>query len=158
MAASPHDTDKEGGEIVPLSRREVGGATETETVREEAVDDVKVRATDLREDGRVTGEERENGATEVTIERATAEVTIIRALCMCVCVCVWGGGGVGTSLQGDTCTMTCSDVHTHTLSTTSGTCTYMYLNQFECQFDIRKKGVSQKLQEQFGICNAINSL
>ena len=63
-----------------MRRREVVGAAESETVREEAVDNVKVRATDLREDGGVAGEERKDRATEVAIERATTEVAVIRTL------------------------------------------------------------------------------
>lgn len=71
---SLHDAYEEGGEVVPLSRGEGSHAAEPEEVREKAVNHVKVRATDLWEDGGVAREERENGATQVSGDETTQAV------------------------------------------------------------------------------------
>lgn len=78
---SLHDADEEGGEVVPLSRREKSRTAQSEEVREEALDHIKVRRTDLREDGGVAREEGENRATQVADdEPAKAVVCRPRAL------------------------------------------------------------------------------
>ena len=73
------DADEEGGEVLLLGHRELGPAAETEAVREKAVHNMEVGATDLWEDGGVVGEEREDGATQVAIERTT-QCVLIRTL------------------------------------------------------------------------------
>ena len=71
---SLHDADEEGGEVVPLSCGEESRAAQSEEVREEALDDMKVRGADLREDGGVAGEEGENRATQVADDEPTKAV------------------------------------------------------------------------------------
>ena len=51
---------KKGGQVVALSRGELGRATEPEAVREETVDHVKVGGAHRGKNGRVAREEREN--------------------------------------------------------------------------------------------------
>ena len=72
-------TDEERGEVLPLGHRELGTAAETKAVGEKAVHNMEVGATDLWEDGGVVGEERENGATQVAIERTT-QCVLVRTL------------------------------------------------------------------------------
>ena len=48
-------------------------------MREKTVHNMEVGATDLRKDGGVVGEERENGATQVAIE-GTAQCVLVRTL------------------------------------------------------------------------------
>ena len=71
--------DEERCEVLPLGHRELGTAAETKAVREKAVHNMEVGATDLREDGGVVGEERKNGATQVPIE-GTTQCVLIRTL------------------------------------------------------------------------------
>ena len=48
-------------------------------MREKTVHNMEVGATDLRKDGGVVGEERENGATQVAIE-GTTQCVLVRTL------------------------------------------------------------------------------